>query len=73
MQQEILARGPLVCGIACPDDFTYHYHSSKRNGEGGGLGSEGLKQKLSSRKAFRTAAALNFCVSVVLNAQSASK
>jgi len=33
MQQEILARGPIVCGIACPDDFTYHYHSSKNNGE----------------------------------------
>lgn len=32
MQQEILARGPIVCGIACPDDFTYHYHSSKHNG-----------------------------------------
>jgi hypothetical protein len=36
MQQEILARGPIVCGIACPDDFTYHYHSSKNNGESRG-------------------------------------
>eukprot|EP00878_Enallax_costatus_P008894 GHUV01009298.1.p1 GENE.GHUV01009298.1~~GHUV01009298.1.p1 ORF type:complete len:326 (+),score=125.81 GHUV01009298.1:668-1645(+) len=32
MQEEILARGPIVCGIACPDDFTYHYHSSKNGG-----------------------------------------
>jgi hypothetical protein len=22
-----------VCGIACPDDFTNHYHSSKHHGE----------------------------------------
>lgn len=33
MQQEILARGPIVCGIACPDVFTYHYHSSKNGGK----------------------------------------
>jgi hypothetical protein len=33
MQQEILARGPIVCGIACPDDFTNHYRSSKHHGE----------------------------------------
>ena len=33
MKQEILARGPIVCGIACPNDFTYHYHSSKNGGE----------------------------------------
>lgn len=32
MQQEIMARGPIVCGIACPDDFTYHFHSSKNHG-----------------------------------------
>eukprot|EP00775_Hariotina_reticulata_P002117 gene2117-2436_t len=32
MQQEILARGPITCGIACPDSFVYHYHSSRHNG-----------------------------------------
>ncbi|KAF8056242.1 cpz-1 [Scenedesmus sp. PABB004] len=32
MQAEILARGPITCGIACPDDFTYAYHSGKRGG-----------------------------------------
>ncbi|MEW5298408.1 MAG: hypothetical protein WDW36_001534 [Sanguina aurantia] len=25
MQQEILARGPIVCGAACPDDFVFKY------------------------------------------------
>jgi hypothetical protein len=32
MQQEILARGPIVCGVACPDEFVNHYHSSKNSG-----------------------------------------
>jgi len=32
MQQEILARGPITCGIACPENFVYHYHSSRHNG-----------------------------------------
>ncbi|KAF6262627.1 hypothetical protein COO60DRAFT_1699190 [Scenedesmus sp. NREL 46B-D3] len=32
MQQEILARGPIVCGIACPEEFVYKYHSAKRGG-----------------------------------------
>jgi hypothetical protein len=33
MKQEILARGPIVCGIACPEEFVYKYHSAKRGGE----------------------------------------
>ncbi|WIA42670.1 hypothetical protein OEZ86_008631 [Tetradesmus obliquus] len=32
MKQEILARGPIVCGIACPEEFVYKYHSAKRGG-----------------------------------------
>lgn len=32
MMSEILARGPITCGIACPDDFTYSYHSGKDGG-----------------------------------------
>ncbi|KAI8476356.1 MAG: hypothetical protein J3K34DRAFT_256855 [Monoraphidium minutum] len=32
MMSEILARGPLTCGIACPDDFTFKYHSSRNGG-----------------------------------------
>jgi hypothetical protein len=33
MKQEILARGPIVCGVACPEEFVYKYHSAKRGGE----------------------------------------
>jgi hypothetical protein len=33
MKQEILARGPIVCGIACPEEFVYKYHSAKHGGE----------------------------------------
>jgi hypothetical protein len=32
MLREVAARGPIVCGIACPDEFVYGYHSSKQNG-----------------------------------------
>eukprot|EP00882_Tetradesmus_deserticola_P001926 GHRQ01002065.1.p1 GENE.GHRQ01002065.1~~GHRQ01002065.1.p1 ORF type:complete len:548 (+),score=226.91 GHRQ01002065.1:231-1874(+) len=32
MQQEILAKGPIVCGIACPEEFVYKYHSAKHGG-----------------------------------------
>lgn len=33
MKQEIHARGPIVCGIACPEEFIYKYHSAKNGGE----------------------------------------
>lgn len=32
MKQEIFARGPIVCGIACPEEFVYKYHSAKNGG-----------------------------------------
>jgi hypothetical protein len=32
MMSEILQRGPIVCGVTAPDEWVYHYHSSKRGG-----------------------------------------
>jgi hypothetical protein len=32
MMSEILARGPVTCGVAAPDDFVFGYHSGRKGG-----------------------------------------
>jgi len=29
---EIMARGPITCGVAAPDDFVFKYHSGRQGG-----------------------------------------
>jgi hypothetical protein len=32
MMSEIMAKGPITCGVAAPDEFVYKYHSGRQGG-----------------------------------------